>query len=185
MPASSKPTTSGAPKGTPLGANKYPGTNQVGGMKKAITNGANTTRSTAGSVTGGAKKSIGGVTGGVVGGSQKALVSNSSPFKPTQSKSQNQPKSNQNSNSLPKPNPPNSFNQPDKPKTAVRPGKPKPFTAPVEQNKATNTGKKTYPGTNTIPGQGSKVPVQNQRLKPLPRLGPQVGQGKEMVHLAV
>ncbi|KAH5426216.1 hypothetical protein HBI46_044310 [Parastagonospora nodorum] len=60
-------------------------------------------------------------------------------------------------------------------KTVVKPGQPKPFTPPVEQKK------------RAYPGQGSRTPVQNQKPKytPLPRLGPQVGKGETMSHLAV
>jgi hypothetical protein len=142
---------------------------------------------TARSTTGGVTKPLGGVTGGVVGGGQKALGGAASSIKGPISKP-SYPTSNTRSNSLPRPyggGGNNAFPSSDK-KTVVKPGQPKPFTPPVEQKKqAANTAKKAYPGTNTIPGQGSKVPVQNQRAKPLPRLGPQIGQGQKMTHLAV
>jgi hypothetical protein len=165
----------------PIGANKYPGGNQVNGAKKAVTGSLGTARSTAGGVA----KPLGGVTGGVVGGGQKALTGASSSIKGPISKPY--PTSNTRSNSLPRPygGGNNAFPSSDK-KTIVKPGQPKPFTPPVEQKKpAANTAKKAYPGTNTIVGQGSKVPVQNQRAKPLPRLGPQIGAGQKMTHLAV
>jgi hypothetical protein len=148
----------------PLGASKYPGANQVNGAKKAVTAGTGTARSTIGGVTGGATKTLGGV-------GQKALPK---PYPSTRS------------NSLPKPyNSTTPFPSSEK-KSIVKPGQPKPFTPPVAQKKP-DAGKKAYPGTNTIPGQGSRVPVQNQkqRLKPLPRMGAQVGEGQKMVHLAV
>jgi hypothetical protein len=140
-------------------------------------------------MTGGATKSLGGVTGGVVGGGQKALTGATSSLKNPITKpgaaSRPYPAGNTRSNSLPKPYGSGSFPSSEK-KTVVKPGQPKPFTPPVEQKKpGTDTGKKSYPGTNTIPGKGSRVPVQNQRLKPLPRLGPQIGQGQTMTHLAV
>jgi hypothetical protein len=164
----------------PLGANKYPGGNQVNGAKKVVGGGVGAVKS----VGGGAIKPLGGVTGGVVGGGQKALTGATSSLKGPISKPVNAlpkpyPTGNTRSNSLPKPYPSS-----DK-KSVVRPGQPKPFTPPVEQKKPDT--KKAYPGTNTIPGQGSRVPVQNQKpkYKPLPRLGPQVGQGQTMTHLAV
>jgi len=172
LPANTKPSY-GSVKSTPLGANKYPGGNQVNGAKKAVTGGANSARSTIGSVTGGATKTLGGVTGGVAGGAGNARKSLPKPF----------PNS---TNSLPKPYNTSAFGAAsDRPKTAVKPGQPKPFVPPTEQKKSGDAAKKPYPGTNTLPGQGSKVPVQNQRLKPLPRLGPQVKQGQQMTHLAV
>jgi hypothetical protein len=132
-------------------------------------------------VAGGRTKTL----GGVVGGGQKALTGATSSLKNPTAKPA-YPTSNTRSNSLPKPYGNNSFPTSEK-KTIVKPGQPKPFTPPVEQKKATDAGKKAYPGTNTIPGQGSRVPVQNQkqRLKPLPRLGPQIGEGQKMTHLAV
>jgi hypothetical protein len=163
----------------PLGANKYPGGNQVNGAKKAIGGSVGAARSTAGSVAGGATKSLGGVTGGVVGGGQKAASSlNKTPL--------SKPSYPTRTNSLPKPYGTNSFPSSEK-KSVVKPGQPKPFTPPVEQKKPIDAGKKAYPGTTTIPGAGSRVPVQNQkpRYKPLPRLGPQIGEGQKMTHLAV
>jgi hypothetical protein len=172
-PASNKPTTgvSRSVGATPLGANKYPGANQVNGAKKAVTAGTGTARSTVGSATGGATKVLGGATKPLGAVGQKAL-----------------PKAypGARSNSLPKPyNSTTPFSSSEK-KSAVKPGQPKPFAPPVAQKKP-DVGKKAYPGTNSIPGQGSKVPVQNQkqRLKPLPRMGAQVGEGQKMVHLAV
>lgn len=71
---------------------------------------------------------------------------------------------------------------PTEKKTAVKPGQPKPFTPPVESKKL--DPKKPYPGTNTLPGT-SRTPVQQQKYKPLPRLGPQIGQGQTMKHIAI
>jgi hypothetical protein len=172
----------------------------VGGGQKALGNGVNTTRSTVGGatgqanktlrgVTGGVNKTLGGVTGqasdplglggvtgqvnkkvggatsqanktlgGVTGGANKALGGVTGGLSSVTSSAY-----------------PSSA-----PKAAVRPGQPKPFTPPVNNRPAAPAGKPAYPG------QGSRTPVQNQsqRLKPLPRLGPQVGGGKEMTHLA-
>jgi hypothetical protein len=86
------------------------------------------------------------------------------------------PKPYPNANGLPLSN--NAPAYPSAKKAPVKYGMPKPFTPPVETKKP--DAKKPYPGTNTLPGQAPKVPVQNQRLKPLPRLGPQVGQGEKM-----
>ncbi|OAL01466.1 hypothetical protein IQ06DRAFT_377008 [Phaeosphaeriaceae sp. SRC1lsM3a] len=189
LPASSKPSASAVKKPTssvPLGANKYPGGNHVNGTRKAITHGTGTAKNTVNGISGGATKALGGVTGGVVGGGQKALTSASSTAKTPMSKAGGSYPTPTRSNSLPKPYGGNSFPSSEK-KTAVRPGAPKPFTLPGEQKKPSAAGignRKPYPGTNTIPGQGSKVPVQQQKMKPLPRLGPQVEQGKKMTHLA-
>jgi len=181
-PASNKPTT-GATKSTgpkAVAAIKYPGANQVGGARKTVTGGVGAAKSTVGGATGGANKTIGSVTGS----GQKALGGVSSNL--------NKPKapyssSTTRSNSLPKPyGVSNAFPSSEK-KTPVRPGQSKPFTPPTEQKKATDAGKKAYPGTNTIQGQGSRVPVQYQKpkYKPLPRLGAQVAQGQKMTHLSV
>jgi hypothetical protein len=147
--------------------------------------------STAGGLIGGGTKALGGVTGGVVGGGQKALggVTNSAtksipPFKgPSSTPVPNKtfPKPYPNANGLPKPNNAPAYPGSDR-KAPVKPGMPKPFTPPIETKKLDT--KKPYPGTSTLPGQ-SKVPVQNQRLKPLPRLAPQVGQGQSMTHIAI
>ncbi|KAJ4375150.1 hypothetical protein N0V83_002234 [Neocucurbitaria cava] len=169
-PASNKPTTSGTKANTstsrtPLGANKYPGKSQVGAAtgtaKKAVTGGMNSAKST-------------------VGGAPRSIP----PFKgPSSASAPNKtlPKPYPNSNNLPKPNPTSAY--PTEKKTAVRPGQIKPFVPPTENKKP--DAKKAYPGTNTLPGQGKNVPVQNQRPKGLPTLGPQVGQGQKMQHISV
>jgi len=158
MPANSKPTTSGTAKGMSQGASKYPGANQVNGARKALTG---TVRST------------------VTGGSSKPFPSSNSNFKSPQGPTSH-------SKPLPKPYSGNAFGgESNKLKTAVKPGQPKPFTLPGDQKKVGATEKKPYPGTNTLPGQGSRVPVQKQRLKALPRMGPQVGQGQTMTHLPI
>jgi hypothetical protein len=186
----------------------------TGTAKKAVTGSVNGVGRTAGGVTGGATKAIGGVTGGatktlggvaggatrtlggvtggatnaiggVTGGSQKALTGATSSFKgPTSAPAPNKtlPKPYPNANGLSKPNSGNAFPSSGS-KTAVKPGQPKPFVPPVEQKKP--NAKKPYPGTNTLPGQGSRTPVQQQRLKPLPRMAPQVEQGQKMQHIAI
>jgi len=213
-PANSKPTTSGAKGGSgiPIGAKKYPGGNQVngavGGAKKTVAGASKVTggvvgggQKALGGVTGNASKVTGGVvgranstigsvgsntskvTGGLVGGGQKALggaTRSIPPFKgPNSAHSASK-------NSLPKPFPEtNGMPKPayasDK-KASVKPGQPKPFTPPVETKKL--DPKKPYPGTNTLPGT-SKTPVQQHKYKPLPRLGPQVGQGQTMQHISI
>lgn len=61
--------------------------------------------------------------------------------------------------------------------------KPKPFTPPTAPAPVPGLDKtKPYPGTTTLPGQGGKTPVRRQ-YKPLPKLGPQVGEGEKMVHI--
>ncbi|CAO2654282.1 Nn.00g110150.m01.CDS01 [Neocucurbitaria sp. VM-36] len=167
-PASNKPTTSGTKANTsasrtPLGANKYPGKNQAGAAagttKKAITGGVNIAKST-------------------VGGAQRSIP----PFKgPSSTSAPNKslPKPYPNNNNLPKPY----STQSSEKKTAVRPGQIRPFVPPTENKKP--DPKKAYPGTNTLPGQGKRVPVQQQRPKGLPTLGPQVGEGQKMQHLAI
>ncbi|CAG5186238.1 uncharacterized protein ALTATR162_LOCUS11527 [Alternaria atra] len=195
-PASNKPTTSGVP----IGAKKYPGSNQVngavGGAKKTV-GGVN---KTVGGVTSGASRVTGGVvgranstagtvtnnatkaTGGFIGGGQKAIggaTKSISPFKgpgatPTPNKTL--PKAFPDTNSIPKPA------YPGPKKTVVKPGQPKPFTPPIEQKKP--DPKKAYPGTNTLPGT-SRTPVQQHKLKPLPTLGSQVKSGQTMKHIAI
>ncbi|KAF1832481.1 hypothetical protein BDW02DRAFT_632042 [Decorospora gaudefroyi] len=217
-PASIKPATSGVRvgSGTPIGAKKYPGVNQVsgatGGVKKSIGGGGvgGGVNKTVGGVTGNASK----VTGGVIGGGQKAVggvssnasrvtggvvgrtnstagrVTNTAtksipPFKGPGSTAaapnKTLPKPYPNANGLPKPSNAPAF--PTEKKAAVRPGVPKPFAAPAEQKKP--NAKTPYPGTSTLPGQAPKVPVQQQKYKPLPRLSPQVGQGQTMTHISV
>ncbi|KAH7390627.1 hypothetical protein BKA66DRAFT_568567 [Pyrenochaeta sp. MPI-SDFR-AT-0127] len=136
---------------------KYPGKNQVGGT------------------TGAAKKAV---TGGV-GAAQRTIP----PFKgPTSTPaSKTLPKPYPNSNNLPKPYGGNSFPSSGS-KTAVKPGQPKPFVPPVSKKV---DEKKPYPGTNTLPGQSSKTPVKPVKAKPPPRLGPQIGEGQKMQHIAV
>ena len=195
-PASTKGPTSGLP----LGAKKYPGGNQVqgavGGAKRAV-GGVN---KTVGGITGNTSKVTGGVVGranstvgtlssttakgpdSVVGGGRKAIngaAKSIPPFKGPSSTSglnKNLPKPFQDTNGIPKP----AF--PTEKKTAVKAGQPKPFTPPVESKKL--DPKKPYPGTNTLPGT-SRTPVQQQKYKPLPRLGPQIGQGQTMKHIVI
>jgi hypothetical protein len=159
----------------------------VTGNASKITGGAvGRANSTAGGLVGGRTKALGGVTGGVVGGGQKVLggVTNTAtksipPFKgpgSTPAPNKTLPKPYPNANGLPLSN--NAPAYPSAKNAPVKYGMPKPFTPPVETKKP--DAKKPYPGTSTLPGQAPKVPVQNQRLKPLPRLGPQVGQGEKM-----
>ncbi|KAI4611951.1 hypothetical protein J4E80_007403 [Alternaria sp. BMP 0032] len=199
-PASNKPTTSG----TPLGAKKYPGSNQVngavGGAKKTVGGTVGGLNKTVGGVTGNASKATSGVIGranstvgsvtntttkatsGLVGGGQRAIggaTKSIPPFKgpgATPSANKALPKPFPDTNGLPKPA------YPTTKKAAVKPGQPKPFTPPTEQKKP--DPKKAYPGTNTLPGT-SRTPVQQQRLKPLPKAAPQIGQGQTMSHLAI
>jgi hypothetical protein len=64
-------------------------------------------------------------------------------------------------------------------KAPVKPGMNKPFTPPA----APKAGEaKPYPGTNTLPGQGSKAPVK-RRYTPAPTLGSQVAEGQKMTHI--
>ena len=63
-------------------------------------------------------------------------------------------------------------------KTPVKPGQSKPFTPPQENK----TEPKPYPGTNTLPGQGNKMPVK-RTYKPAQRLGSQVQSGQKMTHI--
>ncbi|KAF2853797.1 hypothetical protein T440DRAFT_417818 [Plenodomus tracheiphilus IPT5] len=201
LPASSKLVNSGtkAITSTPLGAKKYPGTNTTT-AKKAVTGGVYRAKSTTSGVTSGANKSINGLSTSIASGGQKALTSTPSTFKTpssTSSPTKNLPKPYPGVNStLPKPNAfpsSSSYSGAAGPKTAVKSGgTPKPFVPPVEQKKINDskTKPKPYPGTNTLPGQASKTPVTTataaaQKLKPLPRLGPQVGAGQKMQHISV
>lgn len=152
LPASSKPATSGTKligntSKTPVGANKYPGKNQV--------NAATST----------AKKTV--------GGAQRSIPPFKGPTSTTSNANKSLPKQFPSNNSTaPKP-----FSGPgSEKKTPVTAGRPKPFVPPVEK-KAEQ--KKSYPG------QGSRVPVQQQKVKGLPRLGPQVAEGQKMTHIAV
>lgn len=181
-PASSKPLSTNVKKPTnsvPLGANKYPRGNQASGARKAITNGTGAAKSTAG----GAANFPGGVNGGIVGSGSKALSSSASTAKGPISKASTPTRS----NSLPKPYGTNNMFPSSEKKTAVRPGVPKPFTPPVEQKKAASTagGYGSSGDRKPYPGAGSRVPVQQQKMKALPRLGPQVGQGQTMTHLKI
>ncbi|EDU44739.1 Caprin-1-C domain containing protein [Pyrenophora tritici-repentis] len=214
-PANSKPTTSGAKGGSgiPIGAKKYPGGSQVNGAVGGAKNTVGGASKVMGGVVGGGQKALGGVTGnaskvtggvvgranstiggvssnaskaagGLVGGSQKALggaTRSIPPFKGPNSVPAGPSKTSllkplPGTNGTPKPA------YPSEKKTPVKPGQPKPFKPPVESKKL--DPKKPYPGTNTLPGT-SKTPVQQHRLKPLPRLGPQVGQGQTMQHISV
>ncbi|KAI4931738.1 hypothetical protein J4E85_004334 [Alternaria conjuncta] len=188
-PASNKPTTSG----TPLGAKKYPGSNQVngavGGAKKTVGGTVGGLNKTVGGVTGNASKATGSVIGranstvgsvtntttkatsGLVGSGQRAIGGATKSIPPFKG-----PGATPSANGLPKPA------YPTTKKAAVKPGQPKPFTPPTEQKKP--DPKKAYPGTNTLPGT-SRTPVQQQRLKPLPKAAPQIGQGQTMSHLAI
>ncbi|CAN9422427.1 hypothetical protein GT037_009076 [Alternaria burnsii] len=186
-PASNKPTTSGVP----IGAKKYPGNNQVngavGGAKKTVGGVAGGASRVTGGVVGRANSTVGNVTsnatkatGGLVGGGQKAIggaTRSIPPFKgPGATPNKTLPKAFPDTNNMPKPT------YPTTKKAAVKPGMPKPFTPPVEQKKP--DPKKPYPGTNTLPGT-SRTPVQQQKYKPLPTLGPQVKQGQTMTHIAI
>jgi hypothetical protein len=76
LPASNKPTTGAAKSAGPRPVSKYPGANQVGGAKKAVTGGVGTAKSTVGGVTGGVVGGVGNArntVGGVAGGANRAL----------------------------------------------------------------------------------------------------------------
>lgn len=173
LPASTKPSIGGS--GVPLGAKKY-GTASTGAAKKTVGGVAGGARNTIGGVTsgvargsGGLAKPVGGVVGGMnrpVGGAQKTMNNTAN----TSAKRNNLPKPFPQSSTaqgktagLPKPySSANGLASTEK-KTAVRPGQTKPFVAPKEKD----TGKKPYPGTNTLPGQASRTPVK--KYKPMQR----------------
>jgi hypothetical protein len=161
-PASNKPTTSGVP----IGPKKYPGNNQVngavGGAKKTVGGVAGGASRVTGGVVGRANSTVGNVTsnatkatGGLVGGGQKAIGGATRSIPPFKGPGATPNKT------LPKAFPDtNNMPKPTYPttkKAAVKPGMPKPFTPPVQQ----------------------------QKYKPLPTLGPQVKQGQTMTHLAI
>ena len=100
----------------------------------------------------------------------------------------------------PRPYPyPESSSYPTDKKMAVKPGKPRPFVAPSQpaqssnnsssttnaktgangvQNAANNKDVKAYPGTSTLPGQGTRTPVRQQKYKPAERYQPSAERGK-------
>lgn len=169
---------------TPIGANKYAGGRPANNATKAIT---------------GASK---GVTGGIVGGvgAQKTLTNTASkatnntfgaakgaagsatrnlpkPF-PNNPSNNAASKTSGSMNTLPRPYNTPSFPGSDK-KTAVKPGQPKPFNAQAAKKP---DEKKPYPGTNTLPGQGTRAPVK--KYKPLPTMGGTADKGK-VQHITV
>ncbi|KAL1595309.1 hypothetical protein SLS60_010000 [Paraconiothyrium brasiliense] len=191
--SNSVPTnTKAGGSGVPLGAKKTPA---VSGAKKQVSASTKTAVSGITKTTGG---TIGGVQRGVnglskpVGGVKNAVgpygkLASPSPTANSSAK-RNKPKPFPGSNSsLPKPYPQSGPNLPkpygnnsafpsSEKKTAVRPGQSKPFQAPKEDE-----GKKPYPGTNTLPGQGSKTPVK--KYKPAQRYEPPSQKG-EVKHLS-
>ncbi|KAF2876599.1 hypothetical protein BDV95DRAFT_482757 [Massariosphaeria phaeospora] len=180
-PASTKAGTKavGATNKSPLGVNKYPGGKAVAGTaSKQMTSGVSGAKSVAGSTAAGAQKSVGGSVGAVKG-APKGL---SKPYAPygtwtTPASVKAKPPG-----SLAKPNPSPAY--PTEKRSAVKAGQSKPFVPP-EKAAAKNDEKKTYPGTNTVPGQASRTPVRPQKYKPAERLGAQVEQGQKMAHIAV
>ncbi|KAF2240608.1 hypothetical protein BU26DRAFT_611479 [Trematosphaeria pertusa] len=167
-PASTKAV--GPSSRTPLGANKYPGGKQVGSAaKKQITSGAT-----------GAKSAVGGGAKSAAATAKSSLPKaypNNVPYgtkiTPTSSSSSSyKPLYGGGGNSGP--------SAPEK-KTAVKPGQPKPFNAGGQKDEKKQT---TYPGTNTLPGQGGKAPVTAKKYKPMERMAPPAERGK-MQHIAV
>lgn len=162
-------------------------TGTLGGAQKGLTGGLN-----------GASKSIGGGLGVAKSAGPKSLPKpypNNVPYGASatpQNTSQAANKSKQQAssgingakgtaeskaNNLPKPYPNNAFPSSEK-RTAVKAGKPKPFNAPKKDDKE----QAPYPGTNTLPGQGTNTPVK--KYKPMERMAPQVEKGK-MQHISV
>ncbi|KAF1979625.1 hypothetical protein BU23DRAFT_548834 [Bimuria novae-zelandiae CBS 107.79] len=189
LPASTKPSTGGS--GTPLGAKKY-GTAASSTAKKSVNN---LNKTTVGAI-GGAKSTVGGVTRGVGGlskpvdgvvGGTKNLAGGlaSKPLNTANSavkRSTSLPKPFPQSSPLPKTyGTPNAFPSGEK-KTAVKPGQSKPFVPPAAQEKKqeARAGKKAYPGTNTLPGQGGRKPVgvSKSMYKPLQGYEPPVKTGE-------
>ncbi|KAJ4366574.1 hypothetical protein N0V95_000241 [Ascochyta clinopodiicola] len=211
MPANTKPSGSvaggrsiaGPTSGVPLGAKKT-----VGGAKKAVGGVTGTASRTVGGVTGGANRAVGGVAGGatrgvggVVGGASKSvngIVGGASKTaggaigrgsKPLGGVVNNATKglggiTSNAQKAVPKPYSSTSAGSsytnpyPSAKKAPVKPGMNKPFTPPA----STAGDPKPYPGTNTLPGQGSKAPVR-RRYAPAPTLGSQVAPGQKMTHI--
>ena len=149
---------------TPIGAKKkQPAAIKAKPAMKQITNGAAGPGTSKTAVT-------------TTAGKKTAPLSTPSTRKPLSSTTAKQ-------NALPKPYPDASAAKPSQrrpaaeKKTAVKPGLPKPFSM---ENKAagaaTQQQKKTYPGTNTYVGQGSRTPVK--KYKPLPRMEGTAEKGK-------
>lgn len=140
----------------------------TGGTSKSATRGASNLGDGLAGLTGGATKSVGGLAGGaskgiggVVNGASKSIGGLPKPYDSTAAASSYT-------------NP-----YPTAKKSAVKPGQSKPFTPPQANKSA--TAPKPYPGTNTLPGQGSKTPVK--KYKPAPTLGSQVQPGQKMTHI--
>ncbi|KAL1644269.1 hypothetical protein SLS61_008871 [Didymella pomorum] len=129
----------------------------TGGASKGVSRGASGLGDGLAGLTGGATKSV----GGVMNGASKSIGGLPKPYNSTTAGSSYA-------------NP-----YPTAKKAAVRPGQSKPFTTP--QANKTETGPKPYPGTNTLPGQGSKTPVK--KYKPAQSLGSQVQPGQKMTHI--
>jgi hypothetical protein len=157
----------------------------VGGGQKALGGVTGNASKTVNGTLAGGQKALGGVTGGVVGGGQKALGGVTSNASKTLGSTVGggQKALGGATKSIPpfKGSPAGSF--PSGKNAPAKPGMPKPFTPPIEQKKP--DAKKPYPGTNTLPGQGSRVPVQQQKYKPAEPYKPQIGEGQKMKHIAV
>jgi len=211
-PASTK--ARGPTSKTPLGVNKYPGGKQITSGAKSTMGSVNRTVGGVGSGATKAIGGVGGIGAGAtraIGGATKTTARttplpkaypNNVPYGTTTTPSSiaAKPKAPgitgakgapaNKANNLPKPYSGSSFpsnNNGVEKKTAVRPGgAPKPFN-PTNTLAGAKTGvdeKKPYPGTSTLPGQGTKTPVRAQKYKPMERLKPQVEKGK-MQHFAV
>jgi hypothetical protein len=139
--------------------------------------------------TGVANKSVGGAKN-MTGGAQKAIGSSAtSKSLPKPYPNNNVPYASKRSNStttnaLPKPYASTpSFPRFEK-KTAVKPGLPKPFQGGGGKTNGSGGGeeKTPYPGTNTLPGQGSRTPVK--KYKAAARLAAPAEKGKAQ-HISV
>lgn len=129
----------------------------TGGASKGATRGVSNLGDGLAGLTGGATKSV----GGLVGGASRSIGALPKPYDSTAAASSYT-------------NP-----YPTAKKSAVKPGQSKPFTPPQANKSA--SAPKPYPGTNTLPGQGSKTPVK--KYKPAPTLGSQVQPGQKMTHI--
>jgi hypothetical protein len=140
----------------------------TGGASKGVSRGASGLGDGLAGLTGGATKSVGGLAGGaskgvggIANGASKSIGGLPKPYNSaTAGSSYTNP-------------------YPTAKKAAVAPGQSKPFSPP-QANKS-ETGPKPYPGTNTLPGQGSKTPVK--KYKAAPTLGSQVQPGQKMTHI--
>ncbi|KAF2653448.1 hypothetical protein K491DRAFT_680534 [Lophiostoma macrostomum CBS 122681] len=178
------------------GANKSLG--NLGGAAKSTTGGlTNAGKGVTGGLVGGANRTVGnlgGTANGAVNSGRKALPKANAPSA-SASKGPNlgSGAADKPSNPLPKAYNPaggssysNTANSssyanpyPTEKKTAVKPGQSKPFKAPGVGGAGAEE-EKPYPGTNTLPGQGGKTPVnaRKQRYRPAERMKGTAEHGK-------